>query len=651
MKLGVCYYPEQWPEALWADDARRMAELGIRHVRIGEFAWSRIEPSPGELQWDWLDRAVQTLARAGLEVVMGTPTATPPKWLVDRHPGMLAVDAQGRERRFGSRRHYDFSSDAYLEEARRIVTLQAQRYGRHPAVTAWQTDNEYGCHDTVLSGSDQAVRRFRLWLRERYGTVARLNEAWGNVFWSQAYRSFDEIDAPMLTVTESNPAHRFDFRRFASDEVLRFNRMQVEILREHAPGRPVSHNFMLFFTEFDHHKVAADLDFVGWDSYPLGALEMFWFGDEEKRRWLRTGHPDFAAFHHDLYRGMSRLPFWVMEQQPGPVNWAQWNPSPKDGMVRLWTWEAFAHGAGVVSYFRWRQAPFAQEQMHAGLNTPDNRLDTGGIEAAQVADELGRVPVVPSERSPVALVFDYEARWALEAQPQGADFNALRLAYEWYGALRALALDVDIVSAQAPLEGYALVVVPTLPHLPDGFVARLRDSGARVVLGPRCGSKVETLSIADGLPPGDLRTLMPIRVRRVESLRPGVTSPVVLGEHRGECIRWREHVELGADSVGEAQFADEFGGPAVVRAGNVRYLAGWFDAPTLTEVMQRAAIDAGLEPYALPVGVRIRQRGDLIFLFNYGDEPATLPTEPVDWLIGNDTVPAQGVCVARLRSA
>ena len=182
-----------------------------------------------------------------------------------------------------------------------------------------------------------------------------------------------------------------------SDEVLRFNRMQVEILREHAPGRPVSHNFMLFFTEFDHHKVAADLDFVGWDSYPLGALEMFWFGEAEKRRWLRTGHPDFAAFHHDLYRGMSREPFWVMEQQPGPVNWAHWNPSPKEGMVRLWTWEAFAHGADVVSYFRWRQAPFAQEQMHAGLNTPDNQLDSGGFEAAQVAEELSRVPVLRSQ--------------------------------------------------------------------------------------------------------------------------------------------------------------------------------------------------------------------------------------------------------------
>ena len=651
MKLGVCYYPEQWPESMWAGDAARMADLGIRHVRIGEFAWSRIEPNPGQLQWEWLDRAVEVLASAGLEVVMGTPTATPPKWLVDRHPGMLAVDTQGRERKFGSRRHYDFSSDAYLEEARRIVTLQARRYGRHPAVTAWQTDNEYGCHDTVLSWSANAVRRFRVWLRERYVNIQALNTAWGNVFWSQEYRSFDEIDAPNLTVTESNPAHRFDFRRFASDEVVRFNRMQVEILREHAPGRPVSHNFMLFFTEFDHRKVAADLDFVGWDSYPLGALEMFWFSDEEKRRWLRTGHPDFAAFHHDLYRGMSRLPFWVMEQQPGPVNWAHWNPSPKDGMVRLWTWEAFAHGAGVVSYFRWRQAPFAQEQMHAGLNTPDNRPDAGGIEAAQVAHELGQVPVLPSQPAPVALVFDYEARWAVEAQPQGADFNALRLAYEWYGALRALALDVDIVSAQSALDGYALVVVPTLPHLPDGFVSRLRDGGAQVVLGPRCGSKVETLSIPDGLPPGALRSLMPIRVRRVESLRPGVAAAVVLGDHHGACIRWREHVELGPDCIGEAQFADEFGGPALVRAGRLRYVAGWFDEPTLREVMRRAAVDAGLEPYALPEGVRVRQRGDLMFIFNYGNEPATLPTEPVDWLIGSDNVPAQGVSVARLRDS
>ena len=370
MRLGVCYYPEHWPETMWADDARRMKALGIEQVRIAEFAWSRIEPSPGEYDWGWLDRAVDVLGAAGLEIVMCTPTATPPKWLVDRHPDILAIGADGRPRAFGSRRHYDFSSPTYLEASRQICTAVAERYGRHPAVRYWQTDNELGCHQTVVSYSPAALVRFRAWLKARYGTIDALNRAWGTVFWSMEYRHFDEIDAPVGTVTEAHPSHRLDYRRFASDEVARYHRMQVDVIRAHSPSRPVAHNFMQLFTEFDHYDVARDLDVATWDSYPLGALEEQWFAPDVKARWLRTGHPDFASFNHDLYRGMSKLPFWVMEQQPGPVNWAQWNPAPLPGMVRLWSWEAFAHGAGCVSYFRWRQAPFAQEQMHAGLHTP-----------------------------------------------------------------------------------------------------------------------------------------------------------------------------------------------------------------------------------------------------------------------------------------
>ena len=143
MRLGVCYYPEQWPEAWWAEDARRMAELGLSLVRIGEFSWSRLEPEPGRFDWGWLDRAIETLAAAGLQVVLGTPTATPPKWLVDRTPDMLAVDAEGRPRRFGSRRHYSFSSGTYRAECRRIVAAMADRYGKHPAVVAWQMSMDF----------------------------------------------------------------------------------------------------------------------------------------------------------------------------------------------------------------------------------------------------------------------------------------------------------------------------------------------------------------------------------------------------------------------------------------------------------------------------------------------------------------------------
>ena len=205
--LGVCYYPEHWPEDQWAEDARRMVETGLSWVRIGEFAWQRMEPSRGVFTWDWLDRAVETLGSAGLKIIMGTPTATPPRWLVDEMPDMLPVDSEGRVRKFGSRRHYDFSHIGYRKECQRIVRLMGERYGANPYIAAWQIDNEYDCHDTTLSYSDAALSGFRDWLAQRYQSTDAMNRAWGNVFWSMDYDSFDQVDLPNLTVTEPNPAH------------------------------------------------------------------------------------------------------------------------------------------------------------------------------------------------------------------------------------------------------------------------------------------------------------------------------------------------------------------------------------------------------------------------------------------------------------
>ncbi len=647
MHLGVCYYPEHWPEAWWADDARRMVALGIRQVRIAEFAWSRLEPEPGRFDWGWLDRAVATLAEAGLQIVMCTPTATPPKWLVDQDPAVLAVGLDGRVRGFGSRRHYDFSSDRYLHEACRITRELAARYGRHPAVTAWQTDNEYGCHDTVLSLAPQAVARFRLWLRARYGDIAALNAAWGTVFWSQELHSFDAVDAPFGTVTEAHPAQRLDYRRFASDEVLRFNRAQCDILRELSPGRQLTHNMMLFFTEFDHHALARDLDFVVWDSYPLGALENFWFEPADKLRWQRSGHPDFAAFHHDLYRGMSRQPFWVMEQQPGPVNWGAWNPAPAPGMVRLWTWEAFAHGADVVSYFRWRQAPFAQEQMHAGLQRPDRSLDAGGEEARQVAAELAQVPAVPSRPAAVALLFDYASVWAMQAQPQGADESALRVVFDAYSALRSLGLDVDIVAPDAELAHYRLIVLPAQVMASVALAERLAAAPAHIVLYPRSGAKTEVLGIAEGLPPGPLRRLIDLRVLRVESLRPGSRLPLRWKGRRHAATRWREFVEPGAGVQVLACLDD--GEPVLLQQGRTRYLAARVDGALEQQWLADAARAAGLAPQPLPPGIRLRRRGELLFAFNYNSQAHRLDVPQADWLLGGPLLPPHGLAVARRR--
>jgi beta-galactosidase len=632
-KLGVCYYPEHWPEAQWAEDAARMAETGLTWVRIGEFAWSRLEPKPGQLEFDWLDRAIDTLGNAGLQVILGTPTATPPRWMLDRHPDMLARDENGHERKFGSRRHYCFSHQGYREECRRIATLLGERYGHHPHVQAWQIDNEYGCHDTTLSYSDAARRGFQDWLAQKYHSPDALNRAWGTVFWSMEDSDWSEIELPNLTVTEANPSHILDFRRFSSDQVVAFNKVQTDVLRP-LTDRPLIHNYMGSVrgaTDFDHFAVGADLDIASWDSYPLGFLldRVHGADNAHKDRYLRQGDPDFQAFNHDLYRAVGRGRWWVMEQQPGPVNWAPWNPAPLPGMARLWAWEAIAHGAEAVCYFRWRQAPFAQEQYHAGLLRPDSVATATLEEAAQVASELGEIGDVELAQAPVALIFDYEAVWVTETQPQGQDYSSYGLALDAYRALRRAGFSMDVVAPDADLSGYKMVFAPGLSIISDALKQKLAETEAVTVVGPRSGAKTANDAIPVPLPPG-LPGLDAV-VAQVESLPPGSQVPWANG--RGSFLRWFEHLE----STAEPAVRTEGGLPVLVGQGKLSYLAGWPDRDGWDLVVSQAASAAGLDVLSLPEGLRMREAGDHRFMFNYGPEPVewegeTIEVAGVRWL-------------------
>ena len=651
--LGVCYYPEHWPETQWAEDAARMAKLGLTHVRIGEFAWSRLEPKRGAYEFDWLARAIDTLHTAGLKVVLGTPTATPPKWLVDEMPDMLPVGADGMVRKFGSRRHYDFSHEGYLEESKRITLALAKAFGQHPGVCAWQTDNEYDCHNTTLSYSPVARSGFQAWLQRKYQSPDALNRAWGNVFWSMEIADFGEIELPNLTVTEANPSHVMDFRRYASDMVVRFNKAQADIIRAHSPGRDVIHNFMGRTMAFDHFDVGADLDISSWDSYPLGFLEdRSDQGDAWKKQFVRAGDPDFQAFHHDLYRATSKGRWWVMEQQPGPVNWAPHNPAPRDGMVRLWSWEAFAHGAETVSYFRWRQAPFAQEQMHAGLLRPDSTEAEGFEEAAQVAKELGEVDSqlgAEAGRADVAIIFDYPSAWAWEIQPQGREFDYFRLVFDFYRTLRGLGLSVDIVPASAPvLDGYPLVLIPGLFAWTPELIEAIRTHQGQVLIGPRSGSKTENFAIPARLAPDLPHEIMDVRVDRVETLRSD--TPVQMAD--GSSIQfWREFLETGPGT--ETILSAEDGSPLLVAQDNVHYLGGWPDQGLLHTIAGRLACRAGLATKALNDGVRLRRHGGHVFAFNYGAESFDLAT--LGWtgepLLGELLLDPSGVAVMPLSRA
>ncbi len=648
--LGVCYYPEHWPESQWRSDAEQMASLGLRYVRIGEFAWSRLEPARGQFDFEWLDRAIATLAAQGLKVVLCTPTATPPKWLIDAHPDILPVSVDtGTARGFGSRRHYDFSNDTYRDEAVRISEMLAQRYGEDPRVVGWQVDNELCCHDTAHSASPAAHAAFQAWCRQRYGTIDELNAAWGNVFWSMEYPDFDSLELPVLAVTETNPSHRLAYRRFSSDQVIRFHNACVDALRRHSKDQWITHNFIpMKDTQTDCFALASTLDFVSYDSYPLGRTE-FLLGASDPalaQRFMRSGHPDYTAYYLDQSRGLKGKGFWIMEQQPGPVNWAPSNPRPAPGMITLWSLEAYAHGADVVSYFRWRQAPFAQEQMHAGLLRPDNSPSDAWAEVERVHHIFSLIgqDALAQPTAEVALVTDVQSQWVAEIERQGRGYDSNRIQFQWYSALRKLGVAVDVVNQDADLSGYSLVLVPSLPIVGTRFIESLAQASTCFLLGPRFGAKTTELTMPQNLPPGDCRSLTGFHVTSVETLRPDVEEPLQFGSEQFVSRLWCEDIVIQAGNVLATYQGNK---PALLRNGNILSLTTLTCDDFLGALLPELLIECGVETHPDLGDCRLMARGDLMFALNYGGEPKAMDIAPERILYGSNPVPPQDVLIWR----
>ena len=591
MKLGVCYYPEHWPATMWAKDIAEMKSIGLSLVRIGEFAWNKLEPQEGVFNFEWLDKIMNLIEEADMKAILGTPSATPPRWMLAKFPDLLAWDTHGRARTFGSRRHYCFSHSGYKEIAAKMAERIAKRYANHPALYAWQTDNEYGCHDTTRSYSPMAKKAFQEWLTAKYTSVSKLNQRWGNIFWSMEYERFDQIDLPNLTVTEANPSHCLDFYRFCSDQVVAWNSTQVAAIRLYS-RKPIFHNYMGRITDFDHFELGEEMQIATWDSYPLGFLEDRSDRSEEfKHKYQFTGDPDFQAFHHDLYRGVGKGRWGVMEQQPGPVNWAPYNPAPAPGMVRVWSLEAMAHGAEFVAYFRWRQLPFAQEQMHSALKRPDNRPAPVLEEIRSLAEELKTLENTLEPKSSVALVFDYESQWAWEVQPQVENFDYFKLVYEYYCGLRSLGIDIDICSANiTSVEAYDMVIVPGLFSISDVLLKTLSSYQGELLLGPRTNIKttdfhIHTDSIAKIFQ-------IPFKLDQVETFRPTETKEI---KGVGIFHTWLEHFQVNGESI-----------QPILYNNHKTYLAGWPDKKTLNEVLIGCAERAGLKLQLQKEGSRLR---------------------------------------------
>lgn len=647
MKFGVCYYPEQWPEERWHTDARMMREAGLDMVRIAEFAWAKMEPADGRYDWSWLDKAIETLAAAGLDVILGTPTAAPPAWLSHAHPDVLRVDADGRARQHGTRRHVCPNSPTYRHFSRRIAQQMVRRYGRHPGIIGWQIDNEFGGGKSGRCYCPHCAAAFREWLQVRYGDITALNDAWGAIFWSQTYGDWAEIMPPDGRIDKKNPSHVLDYYRFCSDSIVSYQQEQVEIIRAGAPGRFVTHNFMGLFRDVNQFDLAAPLDFATWDNYPTGNPER-WHGrlqppepHDPIEYAYDVGDPILTGMAHDLMAGLKQRPFWIMEQQCGHINWGEWNPGIRSGTVRLWCWHALAHGADAILFFRWRASLFAQEQYHSGLLRHDGRADVGLADLQTMVAEQEQMRQLTAQpvHTEVAILCQYDDLWALQEQPHRADFDYWRHSYAFYHALQRMGVPAILVPVTADLSPYKLVLAPTLHLVTPEITAALQQyvaAGGHLLLGVRSGFKTGSNLVTETPLPGLLRELAGVTVTDWQSL-PLSTGWELHSEIpglEGAASYWVESLQVetavplahygnGATAIAKNQVGD----------GRVTTLGFYPTIAQATAVLRHLITQNHITPLAdeLPSGLVAARRGQVTILMNFAARPltATIHNQPV----------------------
>lgn len=619
--LGAAWYPEQWPESRWDADLQLMQDAHINFVRVGEFAWSTLEPNEGDYQLDWMYRAVRAAERHHIAVVIGTPTAAPPAWLTTKYPETLRTLPDGSKDKHGGRQQFDWSDAKYRELARDIATRLAERFGHDPDVIAWQIDNEYARE----SYGANTQRLFQQWLQHKYGSLDKLNAAWTTSYWSQTYQDWSQIP---ISENGGNPGLMLKWKEFVTDTWRSYQRNQLDAIRAHADARQkITTNMMGWFNAYDHYVIAQDLDFASWDDY------------------IGSGHVDPAdnGARHDLTRGFLRRNFWVMETQPGFVNWSADNNSLDKGEVRAMAWNAVGHGAEAVEYWQWRSALNGQEQYHGTLVGADGTPVPLYTEVQQIgADFAKAAPVLTGTtvESQVAVLQDYESRWAIDWQKHNRAFDPVQSLLSFYRPLHAMAGSVDIVADVAPLERYKLVVAPALNLLTPEAAANLKryvEGGGHLVLGPRSAMKDADNALFTERQPGPLADLLGGRVEQFYALNTAV--PVDGAWGAGESRQWAELLSTrgpGTEVLMRYGTSNGWldGQPAAITRkvgkGRITYIGAELDPAALKKAAAWMLEDSGVAPVlarvpeGVDVALRTGPKGRVLILTNYGAAPETV---------------------------
>lgn len=633
--FGGDYNPEQWPEHVWKDDYRLFDAARIDTLTLGVFVWAKTQPAEHTYDFTVLDRAVDEAEAQGRRICLATGTGAHPAWLARAHPDVTRTDFEGRKHRFGQRHNSCPSSPAFRRLSAELAGRVAERYAGRSSVIAWHIGNEYGgaCY------CDLCAAGFRDWLRARYGTLAALNSAWYTDFWSHTFYDWDEIEPPSaLTEHWRGPDHTafqgitLDYLRFMSDAMLANFRDEKAAIRRFSPDLPVTTNFMGMYRPIDYHRWAEHLDFASWDNYPPENTTPAWMG-----------------LSHDLMRGLKDgQPFWLMEQAPTTTACRDVNPVKRPGVMRLWSWQAIAHGADAILYFQMRASRGASEKLFGAVINHAGRDDTRVFrEVAALGAELedfGAVALGARTPAKVALLFDWDSWWTLEiSDGPNRHVRYPQVVLSYYRALWEAGVDVDVVPVTAALDGYDVVVAPAL-HMVKGDLAERLEAVARrggSVLASYLSGRVDESDnafLADV--PGPLAPLMGIRIDEWDAREPDFTNPVLIGSgpdavESAARLVFELVIPQGAEVIGSYQADFYAGTPAVTRnsygAGHGWYVAAGLDQAGVDRVVRQVLDTAGVATRhpglpQLETAARVAPDGTrLLFLLNHGDQPVTAP--------------------------
>jgi len=660
---GGDYNPEQWlkqKDTIWKEDMAFAREAGVNTLSIGIFAWSYLEPEEGRYDFSWMDEVMDMLHQNGIKAILATPSGARPPWLAERYPEVLRVNQLRQKMLYGGRHNHCLTSPVYREKVAQINEKLAQRYGKHPALGMWHVSNEYGgeCHCPLCQ------QAFRQWLRERYGTIDALNDAWWNAFWSHRYTSFEQIESPTdpeWLGEKENHGLKLSWRRFVSQRHCDFYLHEIEPLKRITPDIPCTTNLMSVYPGIDYFALGKLLDCSSWDNYPA------WTGTDADADVCAE-----TAFRHDLMRGVGgRKPFMMMESSPSAVNWQTVNSLRRPGTVTLQGLQAIAHGSDSVQYFQFRKGRGGQEKFHGALVGHAGRADTRVFrEACAVGKALQKLaPVAGSApENKVALVYDWENRWALE----DARFGLPEKGYEktvqtHHTAMMNAGLGVDLLDETGSLDGYKIVAAPMCYLLRAGFAEKVKAftaAGGTFVITYVSGYVDENDLCFLGGFPGPLSEVAGIWAEEVDALLADRPNAFTYAGREYEC---REYFELVHAQTAEtlSVYRDDFyrGMPAVTRnaygKGVCYYLAARTGADFLTAFYRNAAEEQSVAPILpeVPAGagvtLRVGENGrEYRFVMNYlpRENPITLPETQTDLLTGDAvggkvTLPPRGVLV------